>query len=415
MRGLTLTATSLLVFLSHSCHILAQPPPPWVLPPSQDPFYSPQQLSPVPVPNCSAAYHIVYRTTDARFRPSWALTTLLLPPSYNPSSVSPRPLLSYQLAYNSPDIDASPSYDFSALTVPGGAVAVALGRGWIVSAPDFEGPTASFGAGIQAGHATIDNVRAVLSLSSSKPGNGSKPKLGQITKYATYGYSGGCVATEFAAELTVQYAPEMSFAGAVCGGLVPQIDGDAFEAINKSPFAGDIPAFLVGSLNQFPEAYDYLISSLKEFGPFNKTRFLAVKKMTVLQAFAYFADQDIYQYLIPGREFMNEPIIRKTSLRNSVMGYHGVPPMPMMMYQAIGDKFSNITSTDKLVKRYCTGGAVIENQKNVVGGHMAEITNCTPRALEWLVKVLEGPGVDFLTGECETKIVEVRIVDIPDF
>ncbi|KAK4206910.1 secretory lipase-domain-containing protein [Rhypophila decipiens] len=228
MRGLILSTTCLLVFLSHSCHILAQPPPPSVLPPAQDPFYSaPPQLekhapgeilrirtAPAIVtssfPNCSAAYHIVYRTTDAQFRPSWAVTTLLLPPSYNRSSASPRPLLSYQLAYNSPDIDASPSYDFSALTAPGGAVAVALGRGWIVSAPDFEGPTASFGAGIQGGHATIDNVRAVLSLLSSKPGSGPKPKIGPITKYATYGYSGGCVATEFAAELPVQYAPEMS-------------------------------------------------------------------------------------------------------------------------------------------------------------------------------------------------------------
>ncbi|KAM7208259.1 lipase 1 precursor [Naviculisporaceae sp. PSN 640] len=404
-----------------------KPPPP----PSQDPFYAapprfenhspgdilrirtaPATLS-GSIPNSSAAYHIVYRTTDTRYRPSWAITTLLLPPSYNPSSTGPVPLLSYQLAYNSPDIDASPSYDYSALTAPGGPVALALGRGWLVSVPDFEGPTASFGAGVQAGHATIDNIRAVLSLATS-PG---KKKIGPITKYAMYGYSGGCIATEFAAELAVQYAPEMDFAGAVCGGLVPDVlDPDGgISSLNETPYVGDLPAFFVGSLNRFPQAYQFLVDSLKESGPYNRTGFLAVKDMTILEAFAYFAGQDIWQYFVQGAEVIDAPILKKTLQRNSIMGYHGVPPMPMLMHQAIGDKFSPIEITDQLVERYCRAGAVIEYQKNTVGGHIAEITNGTPRALEWLVKVLEGPGVDVLTGVCETKTVTVGIVDASDF
>lgn len=427
MRGLTLAVRALLVVF-YSPALATSPKP--LPPPSLDPFYAapprfekhlpgeilrirtaPANLSGT-IPNCSAAYHVVYRTTDARYRPSWAITTLLLPPSYNPSSTGPVPLLSYQIAYNSPYIDASPSYDYSTLIAPDGPVALALGRGWLVSVPDFEGPTASFGAGVQAGHATIDNVRAVLSLSQA-PG---KKKIGPITKYAIYGYSGGCIATEFAAELAVQYAPEMDFAGAVCGGVVPDVGAPegGLSSINESPYAGDFPAFLVGSLNQFPEAYQFLLDSLKETGPFNKTGFLAVKEMRIVEAFAYFAGQDIWQYFVQGAEVVNAPIVKKTLQRNSVMGYHGVPPMPMMMYQAIGDKFSPIEMTDALVERYCGIGAVIELQKNKLGGHISEISNGTPRALEWLVKVLEGPGVDVLTGQCETKIVSVG-ADFPDF
>jgi Secretory lipase len=70
--------------------------------------------------------------------------------------------------------------------------------------PDYEGPLASFGLGVQAGHATLDSVRAVLSLECS-----CKPDA----PYAMWGYSGRSIASEFAAELQVQYAPELNFSG----------------------------------------------------------------------------------------------------------------------------------------------------------------------------------------------------------
>ncbi|OCL10937.1 hypothetical protein AOQ84DRAFT_374465 [Glonium stellatum] len=71
------------------------------LPPSQDPFYTaplnyelakpgtvlriraaPGNLTSV-TSNSSAAYHILYRTTDTRYKPSWAVTTLFVPPSFS--------------------------------------------------------------------------------------------------------------------------------------------------------------------------------------------------------------------------------------------------------------------------------------------------------------------------------------------
>jgi hypothetical protein len=38
-----------------------------------------------------------------------------------------------------------------------------------------------------------------------------------------WGYSGGALASEWAAELQVQYASEMDFAGAALGGLTPNV------------------------------------------------------------------------------------------------------------------------------------------------------------------------------------------------
>lgn len=156
-------------------------------------------------------YNILYRTTDSQYKPTWAVTTLLIPNNtqYNSSDK----LLSYQIPYDSADLNASPSYSMYAGGLPD--VTAALGRGWYVNVPDYEGPLASFTAGVMSGHATIDSVRAVLSSGFGLAPNG--------TKYALWGYSGGALASEWAAELQVQYASELNFAGAALGGLTPNI------------------------------------------------------------------------------------------------------------------------------------------------------------------------------------------------
>jgi hypothetical protein len=92
------------------------------LPPSKDPFYTAPQgykssapgavlrVRSVPrfakgIANCSAAYNILYRTTDSNYEPAWAATTLLVPQSTpsnftsNGTIVSPGSiLLSYQVS-----------------------------------------------------------------------------------------------------------------------------------------------------------------------------------------------------------------------------------------------------------------------------------------------------------------------------
>lgn len=132
------------------------------LPPSQDPFYTapvgfesalpgailrlrsaPGNLTSI-IGNCSAAYNILYRTTDSQYKPSWAVTTLYLPPvqhSRPNASLGEKALLSYQVPYNSVDVDSSPSYAFYSGPFP--EIGLALGQGWFVNVPDFEGPLAS--------------------------------------------------------------------------------------------------------------------------------------------------------------------------------------------------------------------------------------------------------------------------------
>ena len=140
------------------------------LPPSKDPWYTapahfesaapgtvlrirqaPGNLSSIPT-NCSAVYNILYRTTDARFHPSWAVTTLFISSSH-PKNSSTSSLLSLQYAWDSASLDGSSYYllynmpSGVSLTNPGANItdiSYALDKGWYVVVPDYEGPSASF-------------------------------------------------------------------------------------------------------------------------------------------------------------------------------------------------------------------------------------------------------------------------------
>lgn len=83
--------------------------------------------------------------------------------------------------------------------------------GWIVNIPDYLGPAAAFGMRAQAGHATLNAIRAVLGLA----------RLTGDTELNTAirGYSGSTIATLTAVQLRPQYAPELSIAGCCAGRL----------------------------------------------------------------------------------------------------------------------------------------------------------------------------------------------------
>jgi hypothetical protein len=85
----------------------------------------------------------MYRTTDSRYNATWAVSTIFVPKTpVNGTSA----LLSYQTPYDSAFIDASPSY--ALYSGVDSDIKVSLGKGWFVSVPDYEGPLASFTAGV---------------------------------------------------------------------------------------------------------------------------------------------------------------------------------------------------------------------------------------------------------------------------
>ncbi|KAI1380099.1 LIP-domain-containing protein [Hypoxylon crocopeplum] len=397
------------------------------LPPSRDPWYTappgfeatdpgavlrvrvaPGNLTTV-VGNTTAAYNILYRTTDSRYKPSWAVTTLFIPTSFYISPSGKAALVSYQFAQDSAAIDSSPSYGlYYALAQPVPSLGIPastellntlLSQGWVVNTPDYEGPKAAFGASVQAGHATLDAVRAVHEFSWLA----GIPKL----SVGLWGYSGGSIATEAAAELQVQYAPELTIGGAAMGGLVADFERD-FDLVNESPIAGDLVAALLGVTAQYPEASAYLKSRLH---PANASEFLGARSMITGAATTFFSMKDIYSYFIGGKADLQASVLRKVFNIEMKLGYHGVPSIPVFMYKAIGDEYTPVNETDALVDKYCGVGADITYQRNTVGGHVAEIINGQNRTIDWLWSIFNESHVPSVSG-CSIRDVTVRLTNL---
>lgn len=397
-------------------------PPP--LPPSQDPWYKAPisfetaqpgtilRIRPTSgnlttvVGNTSVAYNILYRTTDSRAQPSWAVTTLFIPTSFHVSPSGNAALLSYQFAYNTANLDSSPSYGLH--TGPSQAnadlgiqsdisfLAELLGQGWILNVPDFEGPSAAFGASVLAGQATLDSVRAVLNLARMSG-------TANITT-ALWGYSGGSIATKAAAELQRQYAPELKLSGVVLGGQVDSVSGN-MSRVNQSPIAVSVVAGLVGLSSQYPEAEEYIRSRLR---PETAKEFLSIRDINSSDALRLFAMKDIYSYFIGGQADLEAPPLQNMFEAEARRYGNTVPTAPLFIYKAIADHFCPIGPTDDMVKRLGDLGADITFERNTVGGHVAEIENGKGRAIQWLRKVFDESYVPSPSG-CSIRDVTVKI------
>lgn len=388
------------------------------LPPSRDPWYtaphgyktaSPREILRIRLApgnlttvfsNSSAVYNILYRTTSTHFDPFWAVTTLFVPHEVKQSA-----LLSYQVPYNSADVDGSVSYLPYAPVTPENAllyndIQIALGKGWHVNVPDYNGPLTSFGEGNFEGMATLDSVRAAKSAADQLPYD---------TRVALWGYSGGTIASENAAERHSTYARDLNIVGAALGGTVSNLSS-AISLIPGTRWAGLLPEVTIGLFSQYPEAMHNLHAHLKTTGPYNATGFLAARNMIIAEAFAYYAGQDIFHYFSDGAEFYQAPLVQDILKRETYMGFRDIPLTPLFFYHAVQDEITVISNPQTLVERYCSVDVDVLFERNTIGGHLAEATNGDARALAWLEKVLRG---DEVREGCVIRDVALNVTDSP--
>lgn len=203
------------------------------------------------------------------------------------------------------------------------------------------------------------------------------------------GYSGGALASEWAAELQSEYAPELNISGVALGGLVPSTYAVTKDCSN-GPLAGLGPSGIVGLVSQFPEVAKYIVSKLKTDGSMNANKFFSVRNMTLNEALVEFSFQNIFDYFIGGEADLENPIFQNLTDEQGKMGYHGTPIIPMYIYKALNDDVSDISETDALVDKYCAAGVHIEYERNLVGNHVTEQYTGDIRAFKFLDKVLQG-------------------------
>lgn len=162
-------------------------------------------------------------------------------------------MISYQSAYDSLDQNHEPSFAISGGRTLGGLVSGVelavfgpfLADGYTVIVCDTEGQRADFAAGPEYGMNTLDSIRAAF--------NSSTVGLSTNTKVAMLGYSGGAIATEWAAELAPTYAPDVNarMIGAALGGLLVHPAHDLYYVEGTPIWAGVMAMAIVGIARAF--------------------------------------------------------------------------------------------------------------------------------------------------------------------
>jgi pimeloyl-ACP methyl ester carboxylesterase len=368
--------------------------------PSDDPFYQPppgyQHAMPGTVlrsrdvelaflgliPQRAMATQLLYRTTDMNGNPEATATTVIVPADVTPEH--PCPVLSYQCAIDAVTSRCFPSYALRRNAWAVGALAqlelllitAALAEGWAVSIPDHEGRTGMWGAPYEPGYFILDGVRAALSterlgLSPSAPA-GSTP-------VALWGYSGGGLATAWAAELCADYAPELDIVGAVLGSPVGDL-GHTFRRLNGT-FLSGLPAMVIAALARIYPDLDRVIQ--EHANDEGRALLQRLEGMTTVGAVLRMAKKDVGVYLDrPLEEILTMPEVQHVF--DSIKLGATVPTPPVLIVQAVHDYLIDVEDIDELANTYSTGGADVTYHRDAFNEHLLLHPLSAPMTLRWL-------------------------------
>jgi hypothetical protein len=381
------------------------------LPPSEDPFYRYEGSKPLAsiapgavlktrtlsyhvagVPLPVTAVQLLYRSTGSVGQPTVNVTSVLLPSL----RLGTPTVVSYQSFYDSLDNEDEPSYAISGGLSLGGLIpdvesaiiAPALLAGDTVVVSDTEGEEADFSAGPVYGLNTLDALRAALA--SPATGLAGAKQIGLI------GYSGGAIATEWAAELAPSYAPELDskIVGAAFGGTLVDPAHNLHYVEGSTIWAGVIPMALIG----IGRAYQIdLTPYLSEYGLelYDKLQHASITEVLGQYPGLTWAQLAKPQYPTP------ETIPVYVEVANKlIMGTGGTPTEPLFIGQGAGGELEG-TPGDKpgigpgdgvmiagdvrsLAREYCSRGVTVQYEQYEDLSHVPSAVEWLPEAYSWL-------------------------------
>ena len=363
--------------------------------PSKDPFYEPpagfHHAAPGTVlrsrevelgflgliPQRVTATQLLYRTSDRHGSPEATVTTVLVPAGHSPNQ--PRHVVSYQCAIDAISSRCFPSYAMRRRSRALGSlaqleyllVAAALAEGWVVSVPDHEGRDGVWGAPLEPGYRVLDGLRATL--------NFERFGLAPDSKVGLWGYSGGGLASAWAAEVHADYAPELNIVGAVLGSPVGDL-GNTFRRLNGSYMAA-LPAMVVSALAKtFPDLERVLTEHATDHG---HTKLRALERMTTIEAIVRLFRTDMGDWVHPPLdEVLDLPAVQ--DVFDAIRLGGAVPGLPLLIVQAVHDSLIAVEDIDTLADRYSQGGAQVTYHRDMFSEHMLLHPMSAPMALRWL-------------------------------
>ncbi|KAM0716458.1 hypothetical protein Q7P37_007903 [Cladosporium fusiforme] len=379
------------------------------LPPNLDPFYAPPAGFEDEAPgailrtrqvdtayfglilNTVQSWQLLYRTTAANGSAIASVTTV-----FKPLVAKRDRFVSFHTAYDGAARSGicDPSYGYRFLAPQASLISSVeflllqafVLDGHIVSSPDYEGPDAAFGAGRVSGMGVLDSMRAVANFGSTLGFTSNTPSV------VGYGYSGGAIATGWAASLQAKYAPEIPVKGWALGGTPANLTGTA-DLVDGTLFAGFLPQALAGL--SAPSSYGAeLLPVFDEIlTPYGQTVLDVAEQICSIQNIVTFAFQEIKSTKVQtlGDQVLYEPTISSV-LNNNTMGQRAdeTPTAPVYMFHAPDDEIIPYDNATALRDDWCGDGANVEFITIASGGHATTEIIGFPGAFKFVKDAFEG-------------------------
>lgn len=354
------------------------------------------------IPNPVQAWQLLYRTNAVDGSAIASVTTV-----FKPLVAKNDRFVSFQTAYDgaarsgvcdpsynyrlfAPQIDLISSVEFLLLQA-------FILDGNIVSASDYEGPDAAFGAGRLAGTGVLDSMRAVKNFKSTLGFSTDNPKV------VGYGYSGGAIATGWAAGLQPSYAPELDIKGWAHGGTPANLTGTAL-LVDGTLFSGFLPQALAGL--SAPTAYGAELLPVYDqiITPYGQTVLDLAEQICSVQNIFTFAFQEVQSTKVQtlGDQVFYEPTISSVLTRNN-MGLNSgeTPTAPVYMFHAPDDEIIPYANATTLRDDWCGFGASVEFVTIAAGGHATTEVIGFPGAFKFVKDAFDGN----VGGACSSETV----------
>jgi hypothetical protein len=346
------------------------------------------------IPTALKTTQLLYRSTSQTGKPTVNVTSVIQPLR----QVDTTKVLSYQSAYDSLNRNDQPSYAISGGLTFGGIVpnvelavfGLFLAQGFTVIVPDTEGQRADFAAGPEYGMNTLDSIRAAF--------NASAVETSSEANVALLGYSGGAIASEWAAELAPTYAPDVDdrMIGAAIGGLLVHPAHNLHYIGDTYFWAGVMPMALIGIARAFEI----------DFRPYLTPRGLRLYSDMQAASIANVLGQHAYWRLkwsdlvIPDYPTPESLPLFVTLANQLIMGTGGTPTIPLFIGQGAngnlewtpgnkpgigpGDGVMIAGDVRTLARNYCARGVTVQYEQYDVLTHITSVGIWLLNAINWI-------------------------------
>ena len=369
--------------------------------PDPDPFYA--QPSPFPnlrpgtilasrattyapdaVTQPNPAWQIKFVSRDLRGNPIASVATVVRP--LVPFAGGPAPLVAVPYYENSLGSKCAPSHSTTGSTAnnpsntEGSLPLAGLAQGMTLVFPDHLGPYTEYGVALLHARVTLDAIRAALAFTPLG--------LNATSPVGIEGYSGGAIATAWAATIRKAYAPELNVVAIASGGTPANLK-DVLEQFDNNAASNSLfsigldlmlginrawPNFLTPYLNQ--KGID-AANTLKD-GCGGQPSQTGGSVPT-----GHFAD---YTTVADPLNLSSiDAILAKNDLPNG-----RTPIDPLYVYHSQVDELVPVGDTDSLVNTWCGAGVHVAYYRGLQGDHISFDLTMAPTVFTYLASRFRG-------------------------